>query len=119
MITMCLHERRDAGYSMLNDSRTGGSERIMKLDYFICESIHPPDYATAGEDAASHAGIASYGVKVTRTEPEEFEEASAGDVTCDFERAKEILRLLADNCVTPCCLREALEDICASEQTIR
>ena len=60
----------------------------------------------------------SYGFVVAKTEGGIHEEACVDDVTINYDRAKKILNLLADNQVTPCCLREILEDICATEYTV-
>ena len=117
MVALCLHEHRDIGYSLLKDDPSDDAERIMKLDYIICESGREQGLPVAGEDAAIYAAGASYGVKITKTETGVQEEKFIGNVTCSIEKAGEILRLLADNCVTPCCLREVLEEICAADQT--
>ena len=129
MGAMCLHEHRDAGYSRLCDEPAGGAERLMRLDYYVCESEYGAVYTIAGEDAGLYAGAITYGVKITKTEtvlsaggtnpanpanPANYEESYIADVTGDIQKAKGLLRLLADNRVTPCCLRDVLEDICAS-----
>ena len=127
MGAMCLHEHRDAGYSRLCDEPAGGAERIMRLDYYVCESEYDAACPATGEGADFFAGVITYGFKITKTEtgaragetsPANYEESYIADVTGDIQKAKGLLRILADNRVTPCCLRDVLEDICASELAV-
>ena len=64
---------------------------------------------------AYRADSISYGIKITMIDTGILEEACVEGVTENYEKAKKILLTLADNQVTPCCLREILEDICAAD----
>ena len=107
MITAMLHEQRESGYARLDGARNFGAERPMRLDYYLHE-------LDGGEDAPD---AVLFCIRVTKDDGDLFEESRVEDATHDFERAKCILQLLADNLVTPCCLRETLEEINAAQYT--
>ena len=110
MATTCLHEHRYVGYQLLNEEPASGMTRFMNLDYYICE----PDAASAAENAQANgywSDAVSYGIKVAKSEGGLHEEAYIADVTANFGKAGEILHLLADNQVTPCSLRDILENL--------
>jgi hypothetical protein len=102
----------------LSDEATGGMENVMGLDYYLYVSEFGKDFNDYDGDINYQEEVVSYGIKITKTEAEAIEETLVEDVTVDMEKANDIIRRLADNLVTPCCLREVLEDICASECTI-
>ena len=145
MMTMCLHEHREIRYlnsdrisSGVDESGHNLSEvaetmyaagdfsepkcmlfdrfeRLMRLDYYLYESECEWEFRAIGSKNVTHFNISSYGVAITKTESDAFEEKLIPNMTNDHHRAREILQLLADNCVTPFCLQEILEDLFANE----
>ena len=127
MIVTCLHEHRDVSYFNIGDGPESGAKRFMKLDYYLCD---PDDGSSAATDAGIEPETAEgpdnyfwsddvpYGIRVIKTEGDIHEEARVADVTTVYKKAKSILLILADNQVTPCSLRDVLEDICAAEYTV-
>jgi len=143
MTTLCLREHRVAKYLLLNgeEAREGAvrgepadgeapyygalrvGEKVMELDYYLYETGRKQGkYANAndayrcdGGEADDFSGAVTYGITIAKTEDEYTEDKHIEAVTGDIIKAEEILRLLADNLVTPCSLRDVLEDICAGD----
>ena len=124
MTSIFMHERRETGYSLLKSGWIQGAYKHMKLDYYLFESHFYPGHKSE-DDKNNQWNFESFypddfyddrtfGICVVRTEEDSFEEVCVNDVTADAQKAAEILNLLSENLVTPCCLREVLEDICAS-----
>ncbi|MCL2058470.1 MAG: DUF6514 family protein [Oscillospiraceae bacterium] len=105
----------------LDDARHNGAERPMRLDYYLDELDGAPQglygggcgcYGGSGRgNPACAVEAVPFCIRVTKEELDAFEEARFEDVTHDFEGAKRIVLLLAENLVTPCCLLEILEEI--------
>ena len=116
MITMCQHECRNAPYQLLNEEQSDSAKRVMRLDYCLHESefdtVRNSELYSDSWDTSLQGHVISYGIGITKTDEDSLEEIYIGDVTSDGEKAQKILRLLADNLVTPCGLRDVLEDIC-------
>jgi hypothetical protein len=66
---------------------------------------------TSAAMAAPGFGRASYGVRVAKIEDGQLEDKTIDNVTHDRKLAQDIIKLLADNSVTPISLRDVLEDI--------
>ena len=119
MVALCLHEHRDIGYPLMKEGIIGGADVIMSLDYSVCGPGCDTSFTGEADDEVLSDGAASFGIKIIKTETGISEEACIANVTNDIDKANEILLMLANNSVTPCCLRDVLEEICASEQTVR
>ena len=119
-MTMYQHEHREVKYPVWTKGSDENTEKTMRLDYYIYESDVDWEFRLIGSENAARFNVISYGIGVTETGIGDgvFEEKIANDVTHDAEKALSILRLLADNCVTPCCLTDALEEICAADATV-
>ena len=115
MITTCLHEYRYAGYLCEEEKSANNAKRLMKLDYYLHESEYSPGAESEPQEPGFWSDEISYGFRVTKTEVDAFEEARVEYVTVGYDKAKELLRILAENKVTPCCLCDVLEDICIND----
>jgi len=85
----------------------------MRLDYFLHEGDYEPEaYSGDCDDMAEQVKV--YGIEVKKTEADSSESEYVADFTTNEGLAMKMLRLLADNHVTPCCLRDVLDDACAN-----
>lgn len=120
MTALRMNNNMEAEYFSGDGKSADGGAKRMKLSYYLLESA--PDMgspvASAGPDSARGepppgGAVKTYGVSIKKTEGEAVEETYVGDITSDAEKAYALMRLLAENLVTPCCLRDVVEDICA------
>ena len=118
MTTMYLHDHKVVKYSSWNDGSVNDLERIMRLDYYVYENEILCDSVKPGCDPAPGVNVITYGISVKKTEGDGVEEKYIENVTCDEAWSRDILRLLADNIVTPCCLDDMLEEIINSEYSV-
>jgi len=117
MMTMCQHEYKVVRYIFLENGSLDASERIMRLDYYV--NAVDREWGLREDHGLSGADIAmSYGVGITKTEADAFEESFIYDVTVNKDRACDILQMLAKYCVTPCCMRDVLEDLITEEYSL-
>jgi len=115
-----MHDIKEARYS-LDGGPEGGGARAMRLDYYLRESEYMPEPAGTDTNIVSGTPVFTgslaparvFGIEVVKTESGKTERAYIGEVTADMAKAYEIFKLLSSNLVTPCSLREVLEDICA------
>ena len=124
---MYQHEHRIVKYPVWERGSEIIEDKTMRLDYYVYESDVDWEFRAIGGKNAARFNVVSYGIGVTETALNEkyeiaypcaFEDKLVSDVTHDYAKARDIIKMLADNCVTPCSLQDALEDICASELTV-
>ena len=119
MITLNLREHRDVRFITADNEPDFNGVTFMRLNYYIHESECEPELLDDNNDPEvwgrgmpyGFTAIKSFGIGVSKTQESNFEEKYVGDVTTNKSKAREIIRMLAENHVTPCCLRDALEDI--------
>jgi len=111
---------REARYNLV--SGLGADKaKTMKLDYYLHETDYTPETYNADSGIVSEPPVSlenfmiikTYAIEVVKTEAGEVEKAYISDVTADKKTAAQMIEALTANLVTPCCLREVLEDLCA------
>ena len=118
-MTMYLHEHREVRYAPGGSCLADPAEEPVRLDYYLYESEDDWEIKVLGNEAAAvRLNLVSYGIGVTESGRELFEEKFVKEVTNDKSAAINIVGVIADNLVTPCCLSEVLEEICAIESTV-
>ena len=110
MTTMCLHSIREVKYAVSYSCHDDGAPKLMRLDYFLHENDYGPDEYSG---VSAYEPMKVYCVEVKKTEADSCERSYFADLTTDECKAKGVISLLAENLVTPCCLRDVLEDIFA------
>jgi hypothetical protein len=92
------------------DDPAQASKKIT-LDYYLMENEVGYEIYNSGKARAETVRGAGYGIRITKAEGAAFEEISAPDITVEQTRARRLIRLLADNDVTPCGLPDVLEEL--------
>jgi len=107
-----IKEEKTAGFGIYAD------EDVYGAGFGAYRTAESGAYRAVECDAArggayERASGGAYGVGVKKFEDGVCEDAYFNAVTCNAEDAASLIKLLADNSVTPCCLRDVLEDLLA------
>ena len=110
-MTNYIHEQKEISYTVWDNGAASNDTRTMRLSYYAREYENEWGYHAVGNDKAALVNIVAYGIGIIKTESGALEEEYIAGVTGDAAAAREIVKLLADNCVTPCGLADVLSDI--------